>query len=69
MLAANDAVKSSSRCGSGYFTFRLAQHAGEKGRVYAVDVSPDMIVHLNRRVRDLKSKNIVTILAAWTIPC
>jgi arsenite methyltransferase len=50
--------------GSGYFTFRLAQAAGETGRVYAVDVSPDMIVHLNRRVRDLHSRNIVTVLCA-----
>jgi arsenite methyltransferase len=50
--------------GSGYFTFRLAHHAGDTGRVYAVDVSPDMIVHLNRLIRDLPVKNVVTILAA-----
>jgi arsenite methyltransferase len=50
--------------GSGYFTFRLARHVGDAGRVYAVDVSPDMIVHLNRRVRDLQVKNVVTILSA-----
>jgi arsenite methyltransferase len=50
--------------GSGYFTFRLARHVGNTGRVYAVDVSPDMIVHLNRRIRDLQLKNVVTILAA-----
>ena len=50
--------------GSGYFTFRLARHVGETGRVYAVDVSPEMIVHLNRRIRDLKVKNVVSILAA-----
>ena len=50
--------------GSGYFTFRLAQAVGEKGRVYAVDVSPDMIVHLNRRIRDLNVRNVVTILGA-----
>ncbi|MHC1767378.1 MAG: class I SAM-dependent methyltransferase [Verrucomicrobiia bacterium] len=50
--------------GSGYFTFRLARHVGDTGRVYAVDVSPDMIVHLNRRGRDLQLKNVVTILAA-----
>ena len=50
--------------GSGYFTFRLAHHVGDAGRVYAVDVSPEMVVHLNRRVRDLKLKNVVSILAA-----
>src|SRR6266536_3540188 len=50
--------------GSGYFTFRLAHHVGDTGRVYAIDVSPDMIVHLNRRIRDLQLKNVVTILAA-----
>jgi ubiquinone/menaquinone biosynthesis C-methylase UbiE len=48
--------------GSGYFSFRLARHVGGQGRIYAVDVSPDMIVHLNRRVRDLKLINVVTIL-------
>ena len=50
--------------GSGYFTFRLARHVGDSGRVYAVDVSPEMIVHMNRRIRDLKLKNVVSILAA-----
>jgi len=50
--------------GSGYFTVRLAHALGEKGRVYAVDVSPDMIVHLNRRIRDLNLTNVVTILCA-----
>ena len=50
--------------GSGYFTFRLAHHVGDTGRVYAVDVSPDMIVHLNRRIRDLRATNVVTILSA-----
>lgn len=50
--------------GSGYFTFRLAEHLGKAGRVYAVDVNPDMIVHINRRIRDLKVKKVVTVLAA-----
>ncbi len=50
--------------GSGYFTFRLARHVGDTGRVYAVDISPEMIIHMNRRFRDLNLKNVVTILAA-----
>jgi arsenite methyltransferase len=49
--------------GSGYFSFRLAHLVGEKGRVYAVDVSPDMILHVNRRIRDSGVKNVVSILA------
>lgn len=50
--------------GSGYFTFRLARQVGDTGRVYAVDVSPEMIVNLNRRIRDLKVGNVVSVLAA-----
>ena len=49
--------------GSGYFTFRLAHHVGDKGKIYAVDVSPDMILHINRRIRELKAANVVSILA------
>ena len=49
--------------GSGYFTLRLAKHVGASGRVYAVDVSPDMIRHLNTRVRDAGLTNVSTILA------
>jgi len=50
--------------GSGYFTLRLAEAVGKTGRVYAVDVNPDMVRHLNRRVRDLKVGNVATILCA-----
>jgi ubiquinone/menaquinone biosynthesis C-methylase UbiE len=49
--------------GAGYFTFHLARHVGEKGRVYAVDVSPDMILHINRRIRDTQANNVVSVLA------
>jgi ubiquinone/menaquinone biosynthesis C-methylase UbiE len=49
--------------GSGYFTFRLALHVGNKGKVYAVDVSPDMILHINRRIRELNLSNVVTVLS------
>ncbi|MPZ21259.1 MAG: methyltransferase domain-containing protein [Luteitalea sp.] len=48
--------------GSGYFTLRLAHHVGPTGRVYAVDVSPDMILHLNRRVHDAGVRNVVSLL-------
>jgi arsenite methyltransferase len=49
--------------GSGYFTFRLAHFVGDKGKVYAVEVSPDMIRHVNRRIRETKTTNVITVLA------
>lgn len=49
--------------GSGYFTFHLARHVGENGKVYAVDVSSDMILHINRRIRDVQANNVVSVLA------
>jgi arsenite methyltransferase len=50
--------------GSGYFSFRFAGQVGNTGRVYAVDISPDMILYMNRRVRDLGLKNVVTVLSS-----
>jgi arsenite methyltransferase len=49
--------------GSGYFTFRLSHFVGDKGKVYAVDVSPEMILHINRRIREQKANNVVSLLA------
>jgi ubiquinone/menaquinone biosynthesis C-methylase UbiE len=49
--------------GSGYFALRLAAAVGPGGRVYAVDVSPDMVRHLSRRVRDARLPQLVSILA------
>ncbi len=49
--------------GSGYFAIRLARRVGPSGKVYAVDISPDMVRHLNARVRDLELENLTTVLA------
>ncbi len=49
--------------GPGYFTLRFAHHVGDKGVVYAVDISPDMILHLNQAVRDAGLDNVRSILA------
>lgn len=49
--------------GSGYFTLRLAGAVGPAGRVYAVDVDPDMVRHLNHRVRDARVDNVRSVLA------
>jgi arsenite methyltransferase len=50
--------------GSGYFSFRFARKVGDTGRVYAVDINSDMILHMNRYIRDKKVKNVTTILSA-----
>ncbi len=49
--------------GSGYFTLRFAAHVGDKGKVYAVDIDPEMVRHLNRRLRDGGVRNVQTVLA------
>jgi len=49
--------------GSGYFALRFARAVGDGGRVYAVDISPDMVRHLNRRLRDAGVRNVVTVLS------
>ncbi len=49
--------------GPGYFTLRLARAVGESGRVYAVDINPDMVRYLNRRVRDAGLHNVVSVLS------
>jgi ubiquinone/menaquinone biosynthesis C-methylase UbiE len=49
--------------GSGYFALRFAHHVGPTGRVYAVDVEPAMVLHLNRRIRETGAWNVRTVLA------
>jgi arsenite methyltransferase len=50
--------------GPGYFAFRFARSVGNNGRVYAVDINPDMILYMNRHIRDLKLNNVITVLSA-----
>jgi len=49
--------------GSGYFSFRFAQYVGSTGRIYAVDINSDMILYMNRQIRDKKIGNVVTVLS------
>lgn len=49
--------------GSGYFSLRFARHVGEAGLVYAVDVDPDLVRLLNRRLRETGLRNVRTVLA------
>lgn len=49
--------------GGGYFTFRLAAATGPQGKVYAVDVDPDLVADVAARARRRGAGNIVPILA------
>jgi ubiquinone/menaquinone biosynthesis C-methylase UbiE len=49
--------------GSGYFSVRLARALGDTGHVYAVDIDPDLVRYLNRRIRDSGLRNLQTVLS------
>ena len=44
--------------GSGYYTFRLADLVGPMGRVYAVDIQPEMLAIIGKRMKEKNVKNI-----------
>src|SRR5438270_152922 len=54
--------------GSGYFTFRIAQEVGPKGRVYAVDIQKEMLDLIRQRMRAGKLTNIEPVLGKLTDP-
>lgn len=58
-----DAVVADIGAGTGYFSVRLAR-AVSAGRVYAVDLEPDMVKHLGERARREGLKNLLAIAAA-----
>jgi len=49
--------------GGGYFTFRLAEATGPKGKVYAIDVDEGIIYYLKQEAKRRNLHNVKTILA------
>lgn len=49
--------------GSGYFAVRMAREAGEKGKVFAVDIDRGLIDHLAYRGREEKLPQLIPVLA------
>ncbi len=49
--------------GPGYFTLRFARAVGPRGRVYAVDISHEMLDYLTRQAQSAKMTNIRKVLA------
>lgn len=50
--------------GSGWFTVRAARRAGEKGKVYAVEINREYVEHIRERAKRENFKNIETVLGA-----
>jgi SAM-dependent methyltransferase len=49
--------------GSGWFTVRAARRVGFGGLVYAVDINPEAITHIDARARKENLSNVKTILS------
>jgi len=54
--------------GSGYHTFRLAEKVGAKGKVYAVDIQPEMLDIIKKRMKEKKLENVVPVQGTETDP-
>jgi precorrin-6B methylase 2 len=52
--------------GTGYYTWQLAKQVGPGGRVYAVDVQPEMIRMLNSQMAKRGVRNVVSVLGTDT---
>lgn len=57
--------------GTGYFTLPMASAVGAQGRIFAVDVSPEMLARLRARLAEAALANVECVVAeacATTLP-
>lgn len=54
--------------GVGYFTVRLGRRVGPTGKVYAIDVQPEMLSIMKQRAAKANLKNIVPVLGTESDP-
>ena len=52
--------------GTGYYTWQLAKQVGPDGRIYAVDVQPEMIKILDSQMAKRGVRNVVSVLGSET---
>ena len=55
-------------CGNGYHTLPLAQAVGPAGRMFAVDLQPQMLVMLEQRTQDAQLENVQFVEATVDDP-
>lgn len=54
--------------GTGYFTFPLAQDVGPQGKIFAVDIQPQMLEIIGRQKKERGANNVEVILGEPTDP-
>lgn len=54
--------------GSGYHTMKLSEIVGDKGKVYAVDIQPQMLEILGKRLKDNEVTNVKLVKGTETDP-
>lgn len=54
--------------GSGYLTFPMARLTGPTGKVYAVDIQPEMLEIIRKKMKEQGVANIVPVLGTVTDP-
>jgi ubiquinone/menaquinone biosynthesis C-methylase UbiE len=54
--------------GTGYHTFRLVEKVGAKGKVYAVDIQPEMLDIIKKRMKEKKVENVVPVQGTESDP-
>ena len=55
-------------CGSGYYSLRLAEIVGPKGKVYANDIQPEMLNIVRNKMKERNITNIEPIQCTVTDP-
>ncbi|MBI5775723.1 MAG: methyltransferase domain-containing protein [Verrucomicrobia bacterium] len=55
-------------CGTGYFSWRMAQAVGAKGVVYGVEIQPEMLELLAKGMKERGVTNVVGVLGTTTAP-
>jgi len=55
-------------CGNGFYALKMAKIVGPQGKVYAVDIQPQMLRLLKARAAEAKIENIVPVLGSLNDP-
>ena len=55
-------------CGNGYHTLQIARRVGPRGRVYGVDIQPEMLEMLKERAKSRQIENVEAVAAGIADP-